>query len=112
MKRIGLIGLLMIGAAAQAAAQQSTATKEEIPAQYKPPKGMCRIWLNDVPPPQQPAPTDCATAVKKVPTNGRVVFGDAEEKKAKNDTLPASARGYTGQGSKPPSLIKKKPPAR
>ena len=110
MKRIGMIGLLLVGVAAQASAQQKAETKEEVPAQYKPPKGMCRIWLNDVPPAQQPAPTDCATAVKKAPTNGRVVFGDAEDKKVKTDTLPTAAKGFTGKGSSPPALIKKKPP--
>lgn len=111
MKRIGMIGLLMVGVAASATAQQSAAAKEKIPAQYKPPKGMCRIWLNDVPPAQQPAPTDCATAVKKVPTNGRVIFGDGE-KRSKSDTLPGTAKSLTGKGPKPTSLIKKKPPLR
>lgn len=47
-----------------------------IPRQYMPPPGMCRIWLKDVPPAQQPAPTDCATAIRKRPSNGRVVFGE------------------------------------
>jgi len=47
-----------------------------IPRQYMPPPGMCRIWLKDVPAAQQPAPTDCATAIRKRPANGRVVFGE------------------------------------
>ena len=37
---------------------------------------MCRIWLNNVPPAQQPAPTDCASAVRNRPRNGRVVFSE------------------------------------
>ena len=37
---------------------------------------MCRVWLDKVPPKQQPAPTDCPTAVKNRPSNGRVIFGD------------------------------------
>jgi hypothetical protein len=37
---------------------------------------MCRIWLDDVPAAQQPAPTDCATAVRNRPAKGRVIFGD------------------------------------
>jgi hypothetical protein len=36
---------------------------------------MCRIWLKDVPPNQQPAPTDCASAVRNRPRDGRVIFG-------------------------------------
>jgi hypothetical protein len=36
---------------------------------------MCRIWIDGVPPNHQPAPTDCATAIRKRPMNARVVFG-------------------------------------
>jgi hypothetical protein len=36
---------------------------------------MCRIWLDGVPADQQPAPTDCATAVRNRPANARVIFG-------------------------------------
>ncbi|MHB0947957.1 MAG: hypothetical protein ACYC4J_02730 [Gemmatimonadaceae bacterium] len=50
--------------------------RDSIPAAYHPPAGMCRIWVSNVPPAQQPAPTDCASAIKKRPANGRVVFGD------------------------------------
>src|SRR3954447_9118207 len=50
--------------------------EEEVPKDYRPPKGMCRIWLDKVPPKQQPAPTDCPTAVRNRPPNGRVIFGD------------------------------------
>ena len=104
MKHLGLIGLLILGVSASASAQQPA--KEEIPSAYKPPKGMCRIWLKDVPPGQQPAPTDCAAAVKNVPANGRVVFGDNDEKKEKPklDSLPG--KGYTGRGTTPLKPIK------
>jgi hypothetical protein len=37
---------------------------------------MCRIWLNGVPASRQPAPTDCATALRRRPPNARVIFGD------------------------------------
>lgn len=37
---------------------------------------MCRIWIEGVPADQQPAPTDCATAVKNRPLNGKVIFSD------------------------------------
>ena len=40
---------------------------------------MCRIWLDKVPAKQQPAPTDCPTAVRNRPSNGRVIFGDDYE---------------------------------
>ena len=61
------------GLAASAHAQQGGG---EVPKEYRPPKGMCRIWLDNVPPRQQPAPTDCPTAVRNRPSNGKVVFGD------------------------------------
>lgn len=48
--------------------------REEIPKSYMPPPGMCRIWIDNVPPPQQPAPTDCPSAIKNRPSNGRVIF--------------------------------------
>jgi hypothetical protein len=42
----------------------------------RPAAGMCRIWIDGVPPGQQPAPTDCATAAARVPANGRIIYGD------------------------------------
>ena len=114
MKKLGMIGFALVCVAASASAQQTGASgKDEVPAEFKPPKGMCRIWLKDVPAKQQPAPTDCAAAVKNVPQNGRVIFGDVDEKKDKSkDSLPDNAKGLTGKGSAPPALLKKKPPLR
>jgi hypothetical protein len=56
---------------------------EDIPKAYRPPPGMCRIWLDKVPPKQQPAPTDCPTAVRNKPANGKVIFGDDYVEKGK-----------------------------
>ena len=50
--------------------------KPAVPRTHLPPPGMCRIWLDNVPPAQQPAPTDCASAVRNQPRNGRVIFND------------------------------------
>ena len=61
------------GVAVVAHAQKSD---DDVPKEYRPPKGMCRIWLAKVPPQQQPAPTACPTAVKNRPPNGKVIFGD------------------------------------
>jgi len=49
---------------------------QPVPSAYRPPQGMCRVWIGGVPPNQQPAPTDCTTAVRNRPANGRVIFGD------------------------------------
>ena len=68
----------------------------EIPATHRPPPGMCRIWLDSVPPGQQPASTDCATAVRNRPANGRVLFGDdyvdGKEKRDAKDAKDAKDR--------------------
>lgn len=72
--RTALLALACSASLAGAAhAQQG---KEEVPKDYRPPKGMCRIWLEKVPARQQPAPTDCPTAVRNRPSNGKVLFGD------------------------------------
>ena len=60
-------------ASAQQAQPQGT---DSVPKSFRPPPGMCRIWLEKVPARQQPAPTDCRTAVHDKPTNGKVIFGD------------------------------------
>src|SRR5262245_29803428 len=86
---------------AQQGAQRDTARKHApIPADERPPKGMCRIWLDGVPAAQQPAATDCPTALKNRPPNGRVVFGDdltdSSKKGADKSKLPPNAKGFTG----------------
>ena len=71
------IALVALAFASPAAAQQRDKREvPEIPASSRPPAGMCRIWLDDVPAARQPAPTDCATAVRNRPAKGRVIFGD------------------------------------
>ena len=59
---------------------------KDVPKAQLPPPGMCRIWLNGVPAGQQPAPTDCATAVRNRPANARVIFND--EKKDDGKAAP------------------------
>ena len=58
--------------------------KATVPATHLPPPGMCRIWLDNVPPAQQPAPTDCASAARNLPRNGRLIYNDV----ARNPRLP------------------------
>lgn len=48
-----------------------------IPRAMMPPAGKCRIWMRGVPANQQPAPTDCTTALRQAPANGVLVFGPA-----------------------------------
>ena len=94
MRTLGILGALAIAAplAAQrpsfrtddvlqsarnaAAAQPQNQKHDKIPPGQLPPAGMCRIWIDGVPPGHQPAPTDCQTAVATKPANARVIWGD------------------------------------
>jgi hypothetical protein len=82
MTRLSIIiaaaGFLAVAAPlrAEGAVQGAEKMRSEFPKVQRPPAGMCRIWLDGVPPGQQPAPTDCATAIRHRPPKGRVVFGE------------------------------------
>jgi hypothetical protein len=111
MKRFGMSVVIGVVFATAAGAQQA-----KVPAELVPPKGMCRILIDGVPNNQQPAPTDCRTAVKNRPSNGRVIFGDDYAKKDEPKT-PAKPTNYgppppTPPGGAPPvqSRPRVKPP--
>lgn len=65
---------------------QKSSREQVVPRAFYPPAGMCRIWINEVPAGQQPAPTDCASAVRNRPANGKVLFGDDPPKGKKTKT--------------------------
>jgi len=58
---------------------QARAGDPPVPSAYTPPAGMCRIWVQGVPADKQPAPTDCPTAMRNNPPNGRVIFGPTKD---------------------------------
>ena len=74
-------------------AQERSRPADSVPASAKPPAGMCRIWLPNVPANKQAAPTDCPTAVRNRPANARVIFGDPLPKGSK--VLPTDPNGKT-----------------
>ena len=117
----GLTVVLLVGMIAgatplmaQSPQKDSARRGAQIPADARPPKGMCRIWIDGVPAAQQPAATDCPKAVKNVPPNCRVLFGDdfADSSKAKGadkGKLPPGVKGFAGvAGSSAPPP--KRPP--
>lgn len=114
----GLIAAAAVPAAAgaqQAQPKDSAKKSTTVPADARPPKGMCRIWLDNVPAAQQPAATDCQTAIRNRPANGQVIFGDdyADSTRAKpgdKSKLPPNIKGFTDV--KPPAIVvPRRPPA-
>jgi hypothetical protein len=93
-------GLLVSASVAEAqrpvpAKPRTTTTQSRdqvVPPAFYPPAGMCRIWINEVPAGRQAAPTDCASAVRNRPANGKVLFGDdpPKGKKTKTDKSKSS----------------------
>ena len=72
-----LAAMIVGGGSVKAQARpQPQDPKPTVPRTHLPPPGMCRIWLDNVPAAQQPAPTDCASAVRNQPRNARVIFND------------------------------------
>lgn len=75
-----------------------------VPKKYLPPAGMCRVWVDNVPAARQPAPTDCATAIRNRPPNARVIFPDRREARPAQPKVPAPNRPRA-------DTTRRKPPA-
>ena len=83
-------------------AQKGSGKNAPVPKEHLPPPGMCRIWLDNVPANRQPAPTDCATAIRNKPPNALVVFPPGKDGNA-DAQKQAPGRGR-------PDTTKRKPP--
>jgi len=46
-----------------------------VPPGQMPPAGMCRIWIDGVPPGRQPAPMNCEVAARRLPANAHLIYG-------------------------------------
>ena len=79
--------------------QSSDKAQPPIPRSAMPPAGMCRIWLKDVAASQQPAPTDCAAAIRARPQGASVIFGG----EVKNTPVDANKDG-SSRAARPVNL--------
>ncbi len=62
------VGLALAATSASAQSRQSAIPRDELP-----PRGLCRVWLDDRPVWRQPAATDCATARRTAPPHSRII---------------------------------------
>lgn len=102
--------LAPLGTLQAASRQQQDPKASTVPESAMPPAGMCRVWLKDVPERQQPAPTDCVSAIRSVPRDAMVLFGDLKRSAkvgSPNTALPPTTKaqqsardlpGYRGPG--------------
>jgi hypothetical protein len=84
-------------------AQSRPAKADSVPSSFKPPAGMCRVWVEGVPASQQPASTDCASAVRNKPANAKVIYG---EESAGGRKAPMPIKGFNKSADRkfPPLL--------
>ena len=95
-----------MGAGGILAAQGQPQRQDSVPRAYLPPAKMCRVWIDGVPAAQQPAPTDCPTAIQKKPANGRVIYGD-DKGKASSQPMPVNKFTAPGEKKAPPSRFRR-----
>lgn len=72
-----IVALLALPAASGAQGRAATA-RDTVPVAMYPPAGKCRIWMFGVPAAQQPATTDCGTALRQKPANSLVLYGPTQ----------------------------------
>jgi hypothetical protein len=108
---LALTAAVLAVASPRAATAQKGQGNQDIPASSRPPAGMCRIWLDNVPAAQQPAPTDCASAVRNRPAKGRVIFGDDYAAKRSDSTRTTTKTQGSGTTTKTNPGIKGFAPA-
>lgn len=91
MRKIALT-LIVAGAAfATEASSQVIVRANAVPPGQRPPDGMCRVWIENVPAGRQPRATNCATAQATAPLNSRIIVGA-------NAPFPGRAVGRSRDG--------------
>lgn len=105
MKAVSIICAIALALGAVPATWAQAPKKDkDVPADHRPPPGMCRIWVDGVPAGQQPAPTDCATAIRNRPEHGRVIFGSeaGKERSVQPRPFTETLRRKPDENAQPP----------
>lgn len=76
---LGLVSAIALTQPLDAQGRGRGKNGDGVPPGHLPPAGQCRVWIDGVPPGRQPAPTDCATAERNRPANGRVIYGSRRD---------------------------------
>lgn len=102
-----LVLAMPVTAAGQGAVRETPPdTARGVPRGMLPPAGKCRVWMEGVPATRQPAPTDCATAMRKKPANARILYGPntPEQRQAGLDAARERRSLLTPIGERRPAL--------
>jgi hypothetical protein len=108
-----------VSVAVPAKAMAPTASgSANVPVTMLPPAGLCRIWISEVPASQQPAPTDCATALRQKPANATILYGPTErdsmgerfEEKARRASVSRPAGPAASPSLKRPAAPRERKP--
>jgi|CXWK01.1.fsa_nt_gi hypothetical protein len=86
---------------------RAAATRDTVPLSLLPPAGKCRIWMDGVPAAQQPAPTDCATALRQRPANGTILYGPAARETSGGRFDPNVGDRGSSRSAKPGDAIER-----
>jgi hypothetical protein len=100
------IGIALVSSLWGGPAAAQDAARAGVPPEYVPPAGLCRIWLDNVPAAQQPAPVECAVAVRNKPSGARVIYGPSKDDsrgRAVRDAekLPPGVKALDGKEKQP-----------
>lgn len=91
------VALLVVPATA--AAQARSGSRDTVPTAMMPPAGKCRIWITGVAPAQQPAATDCPTALRQRSANSVILYGPPLKAGNAGRFDPAVGRESSGASS-------------
>ncbi|MCC7003311.1 MAG: hypothetical protein IT357_14225 [Gemmatimonadaceae bacterium] len=81
------------------AAQVRPGSRDTVPTAMLPPAGKCRIWITGVAPAQQPAATDCPTALRQRSANSVILYGPPLKRSSAGRFDPAVGRESSGTTS-------------